>query len=357
MVKQNKIRKTKPKRKTKTKVRRAPASKSYPKVNRRNPLRSLRFSNKEILSGVYGGSALDAFTAIRVNPGDHEAFPWLAQVAGGFEKYRFHSFSVEYLPNVSSTTNGRITIVPDYDPSDNNSTLDRRSLFSFEGASTGSVWDRCLMVCSKKHLKTQKSWFMRSSFDTLPTGQDLKFYDQLQINVVVSGTGDLEDPTLIGDLIVHYDIEFFNPQLHDWRPTGATEYLFNPTARDRPFSDLQTKIDAGLDLGVVLDEIVPTDPTFSFTKAGKYLLNLAATGSQFTTYSGPTLDHGTLTQLDQAVATDTYVGSFLLDILDSDIVAGAGSVILDWAGLGGSAIIDTVKSLITAQPKSLEFIE
>lgn len=53
-----------------------------------------------------------------VNPANHSAFPWLAHMAGNFEKYRFRSLSYRFQPTVSSSTNGRYYASFDYDVDD-----------------------------------------------------------------------------------------------------------------------------------------------------------------------------------------------------------------------------------------------
>lgn len=56
-----------------------------------------------------------------INPFNPYVFPWLAGIASSYDKYKFHDIVLEFVPLVSSTTAGQVTLA--WDPAGSDSTV------------------------------------------------------------------------------------------------------------------------------------------------------------------------------------------------------------------------------------------
>lgn len=74
-----------------------------------------------------------------LNPGIDGSFPWLAQIANRFDKYRINSFKIIYIPSCATSTHGTITCVFNPDPNEEVSSLYAEELRKFQYAKTANI--------------------------------------------------------------------------------------------------------------------------------------------------------------------------------------------------------------------------
>lgn len=74
-------------------------------------------SHREYLGQITigSGSATTAQGSFYLSP---QSFPWLSKISVAFEKYRWLSFVVEYIPDVGTTTDGSVALGVDWGTSD-----------------------------------------------------------------------------------------------------------------------------------------------------------------------------------------------------------------------------------------------
>lgn len=244
-----------------------PAAKTK-QVRTNSRLRTLTLSHKEFVRDIYAPQ--DATNQIfSINPGIKTSFPWLANIANNFETYRFTKLWFEYIPNVGTSTDGAITIAPDYDAADNNSDASKSTLFSFEDTLRSPLWATARMVCSPKNLQKQKNYFIRNS--SLRTNLDIKMYDPLSLIVLVTGAKDVT----VGELWVHYTIVLETPQIETVDPDefNIVDNLMTHTTVNTPFSN----VNKSSILGSLADQLKATledGDTIGIRSAGSYLIDL-----------------------------------------------------------------------------------
>lgn len=187
---------------------RAPVSRG--RIIRRGRLPSVRIKHREYLKDIDVTASTDARWVFPINAG--MIFPWLSTIAMSFEKYRFHSLQFEYVTATATSTTGAIALVPEYDPDDQNTNLDKGSLYMFDGLVRGPLWESLRMAFRTNN----KQYFTR---DHSNEHESKKWHDLGQLIV------DVTDPSVtatIGELWVEYDVELFIPQREEDQSTYAT---------------------------------------------------------------------------------------------------------------------------------------
>jgi hypothetical protein len=151
---------------------------------------------------------------LNVQPGNDLVFPWLSGIAARYETYVFNSLRFEFRTFISASTSGRIAMCFDYDVLDQAPTGEVR-FYANDGAVDGPVWAGLSCSASREGLHKRERYYVRSA--TVPDS-DRKSYDVGNLFIGV-GYGSASIP--IGQIFVHYDIEFQTPQLE---PSYGIEY-------------------------------------------------------------------------------------------------------------------------------------
>jgi hypothetical protein len=164
------------------------------------------FTRREFIqnigSNAYAGNL--KVLAQPVNPGNSELFPWLSQIARGYQKYRFKWIKFMYAPTCPTTTVGTLYLVPDYNV-DVDASFDVSSLYNYKNAVTGNVWSPLLMVANMD-MNSYKSYFIRDTqYQVL---NDAKTYDVFRLYLGTTGANVV--PTTIGQLWVEYSVEMID---------------------------------------------------------------------------------------------------------------------------------------------------
>lgn len=171
--------------------------------------RGTMFKKSEMIFVVPGAGTGTGFQihSFNINPG-LDIYPWLSKEARGFDKYRIHSWSYEYVPRCPTGTRGYYDMGIDYNVSAGGPTSDTQ-LSSYEGAAEASSYaPRVLRVNPATAHSSDRFKFIRNQFPGAP----LKDYDGGVMYLGVSGQDD-DEP--IGKIWVHYNIELIASQTYD----------------------------------------------------------------------------------------------------------------------------------------------
>lgn len=167
----------------------------------KNDGETYRIRKSELIAPV---TCTEIFSAIQypINPGLALSFPWLSEIARGFEYYKFHKLEFEYVTRTSTLNSGSVILAPDYDNSDAIPTTEAQ-LTSYKDAVEDALWKD--IVC-RLNVKDMHSTVDRKLVRRGPVPGDLNLYDGAQMFVGTEGS-DL----VVGKLWVAYDVEFTCP--------------------------------------------------------------------------------------------------------------------------------------------------
>lgn len=146
-----------------------------------------------------------------LNPGDVTVFPWLNKLATNYEKYVVDSFVVHYEPLCSTSTNGGISMLIDYDASDT-TTPSKQVFFNSQNATTSPYHAESKLISTKNQLN---SFFKEKSVRTVSIDpNNRREYDFGRLFIA-------KDPTfapfgtILGRLFFTYVFTFKIPALQD----------------------------------------------------------------------------------------------------------------------------------------------
>lgn len=181
--------------------------------------------HKEYLGPVMGNTVPFAISdEFPINPGLIKTFPWLANIANCYTRYRLRGAVVCYEPLASDYTTagslGFVALATQYNPLDPDFTNKIDMLnheFSTECKPSKSMVHP--IECAKSQMAISE-YFLRS--EDPPANADLRFYDLGKITVA---TGGNPVTTQIGDLWITYEVELYQPRLSE-TARGAIESLY-----------------------------------------------------------------------------------------------------------------------------------
>lgn len=181
-----------------------------------NDMNSTRVRKAEFLQNITGTTLWTLLTTIATNPGLAASFPWLSNMAQGWERYTFKRLCYHYITRTGMTTPGSFLLAPDFDASDSppsseqimSDYTDADECPPFADPEDGHY--RFEIDCKKLH-RVQKELYVRTG--ALAANQDVKLYDGANIYCsTVDGTA-----VSWGKLWVEYEVEFYQPQI----PSGG----------------------------------------------------------------------------------------------------------------------------------------
>jgi hypothetical protein len=160
-----------------------------------------------------------------LNPGMPSTFPWLSTQASQYEEYRFRKLEFEYVPIVSTATQGDIMLVPDYDSS-NPPPVGETQAMDHYGSVMNSCWRPTnikLSIADMFALGSRK--YVRSS----SMFGDIKTFDCG--NLFVGTDNQAADGTKIGKLFVSYTVDLYTPSNGPaaYTTAGGTSAFGNPS--------------------------------------------------------------------------------------------------------------------------------
>ena len=300
--------------------------------------------------------------SLNLNPGLPETFPWLANLAGAFEMYKFHSLNAHYLTREGTTQSGSVMMAYDYDSLDP-PPISEQQLGNYQGVREFVVWDNASLRASPVALSggmTRK--FVR--LNDLDAEQDLKMSDSGQLFVVVPDAGNYLNDEVIGKLWLTYKVTLYTPHIVDptdviylrckslLRPEVVTPDIYDLAAQFKnPISSATFTRSGGLVVDTFndFDTILPADYSSNCTiqHTGTYLVQVTAqvwAGSPGT-FTGPVplyfLDEGltpvALTPRSSHVTQHTFDATFVVEITRAGLKQGVQFKMYD-AGFGTAHI-------------------
>lgn len=167
--------------------------------------------HREFITNIGASSNFnDGIYSTGINPGDGKTFPWLSQLAKGFERYRVNSMRFTYEPFTATTKTGTVTMFVDYDPSDSGPQSKSELLNSYRSVRS-SLWMSTSTLLSQKELQVDDHLFVRTVSRPLAQ-ENLKLYD---IGTFFCAFTDTEDTTTLhGEIWVTYDVTLMMPAFH-----------------------------------------------------------------------------------------------------------------------------------------------
>lgn len=156
----------------------------------------VRVRNRERISTVSAINSNFVATSLKINPAISASFPWLANIAKMFDKYRFESLVFHFKTFVPTSTTGSVSLA--YDPN----TLDpvpttAEALTHETKWSTNSVWKSFSISIDCK-----RNDFLYTRTGALDATVDLKTYDMGQLILASEGVPS----QALGYVEVDYDV-------------------------------------------------------------------------------------------------------------------------------------------------------
>lgn len=198
-------------------------------------MRSLKNGNvfiakREYIADVIASSPF-VNSALPLNPGLAQTFPWLSQIADSFEKYRWRGIMFEFksmssdavLSSSTSSALGTVVMATQYNPYDTPFTS-KQVMENYEYANS------CKPSCSMIHpidcrtAQPSNVSYIRTS--TVVSG-DLRLYDPGTFQIAVQG---MQASTgVIGELWVNYEVELITPKFNNGGALLADLYYTSST--------------------------------------------------------------------------------------------------------------------------------
>jgi hypothetical protein len=185
----------------------APAAVGFVQKNSRLASRIVRETGCETVADIVPvGALFNRAISAPINPGNSQLFPKLNALSLIYEKYRFRKLRFTYVPAASTATSGRVCAYVDYDPLDT-PVSSYIALMANETSVACVPWAEFVLDVDVTHC-AQKWFFVRQNYTNNASVEDRQeclgdFYlytDEIPVN------------TVLGSLVVEYDIEFSVPK-------------------------------------------------------------------------------------------------------------------------------------------------
>lgn len=243
----------------------------------KNDTRTIRISHKEYLQDI-NSSILFNDLSFAIQPGSSSTFPWLSRIASNYTQYRMRGLIFEFRSTSATALNsintalGAVIMSTQYNVG-NPAFVTKQQMENYEFAVSGrpSVDMIHPVECSMAE-QPYNIFYVRDS--AVPSGQDPKLYDMGNFQIATVG---MQAASVIGELWVSYDIEFFKPRLPGIR-LGLFTQLYNSTYTNAaPLgTGIQTSVVSGIPFTITgTGTIINLDPSIG---SGDYILTLIWTG-------------------------------------------------------------------------------
>lgn len=173
---------------------------------------------------------------LRLSPSNETTFPWLANVAGLFDKFRFRKLSFTFVTTKPTNTQGTVSMAVDFDAYDSTpkDVVEMSNLAKF---TTNPVYVNKTVEIPLNH-PGNRSWYY--NFDG--SAGDLKTYNLGTFYICLAGVTEKNSH---GYLVVNYDVELCdkNPKLTKTKSTMGADGVITQTISD--CSDVPTEPPTG----------------------------------------------------------------------------------------------------------------
>lgn len=190
-------------------------------IPRAVPSKLNTFSGTDLLVNNLAGATTFTATRYRVNPGVSSVMKGLQAIASRYDKYRFRKLQLEYVPKQAiSTTKGMVHLAFDMNANHGAPTL-LSDLSVYEFHDYTQVYGECRLSVPEARLRPER--WVRCG----PAPGDLNLYDALGVIVAVDA---MADTTAVGDIFLHYEVEFSGMQVEPSTPVPRSFALYNLSA-------------------------------------------------------------------------------------------------------------------------------
>lgn len=203
---------------------------------------SIRVRRREYIMDIISSPTASTFVGqeFYLNPGMATTFPWLSEIACRFQTYKFHGLIFEFKSSSgdaltsTNTALGSVMAAVDYNsPAIAAVTqydfTSKMEILNTNGAIACKPSDCFLMgvECDPKKLPLNEL-YVRDG--TVPSGQDIRFYDPGSL--IVATTGMQGTSVNLGELYVVYDVELMMPLQRQQGSCDPMAELISTTATD-----------------------------------------------------------------------------------------------------------------------------
>lgn len=179
--------------------------------------KSLVVRHREYLGNVITGPTSEfTIQEYDLNPGLTGTFPWLSQIATGFEEYEFKGLIWEFKStsadalNSTNTALGSVIMATEYDSS-RPAFQNQQQMANHEFANSCKQSECMLHAVECKRSVTVLAGHRYVRTGAVPSGDDERFYDHGKFQIAT--VGQQAANVVIGELWCSYEVEFFKPQL------------------------------------------------------------------------------------------------------------------------------------------------
>lgn len=176
---------------------------------------------REYLFDVFSPSTPASFTTnkFQANPGLGALGPFVAQLAGNYEKFRYKQLVFTYKPVVTDSSStgqmGNVLLAFNSNAGAQNF-VTKQQMAEYDGSMSVRICDEAVLGVECDPKKGADSWlFVRTG--SVPEDQDVKTYDFGSFVIATSGLSSVSFPagTQLGELWVDYTVELAGPKLYD----------------------------------------------------------------------------------------------------------------------------------------------
>jgi hypothetical protein len=297
-------------------------------------------SHTEYLDDILGQTTFQIDPTVQVyqiNPGLITSFPWLGNMAAGYEQYRFKKLRFRYQPRVGSSTNAVVYFSTQLDSNDADFSS-KEEMYAYAGTKSSSVWVEMYHDCLLGRGDYMKKYFIRTG--DVAMDDEIQLYDVGKFTfVAITASANL----FVGELLVDYEVELFNPKMNVLDVGAGANFSNAATGTSvDPFAGAITRA-----LWGAADFVKLTTDSIQFVQTGLYNLSVHFTSTGSLVSLTPDKDGEiTVNSEHYNTPTTTSYGYYVAWVL----VGLTGALITFQFG-GGAAITSLVK--VNSSPLAL----
>lgn len=308
--------------------------------------KSTTVSHSEYLDDITSLTSFAIDPSVQVydlNPGLITSFPWLGNMAAGYEQYKWKRLRFHYRARTSTSTSGTVYFSTQLDSADPDF-ASKEEMYAYVGTKSTSPWLDMTHDCLMGRSDYMKKYFVRTG--SLDSSEDSQLYDTGKFSFVPLG---VSAGVFFGELLVEYEVELFNPKMNVADVgAGINEATAATGTFTSPFGGAITRLIWG---AADFCGISPLAGTYVFNQPGLYQVSvsLRVGGNNLapTTVPGPTLVGDLALNGAQHRAGDTANWDWGAWVL----VGVAGATLVFGAFTAGTAIAAYIKA--TSAPLAL----
>jgi len=166
--------------------------------------------------GDITGNATFTNSQFPLNPGLFNSFPWLSQIAGAFEQYRWRGLIFEYkstsvdslITGQATPSMGSVIMATDYNSPDGNQFIDKLTMENAEFSNSCRPSHNMIhpIECKNSLNPLTRLWIRNGG---ISANQDLRLYDLGSFNIATVGFPTGGPFSSVGELWATYEIEFY----------------------------------------------------------------------------------------------------------------------------------------------------